>query len=107
MKNKNKSKREITIKSLNKGFAIALFALVFVFTFALIDNTVKAHMGIWGIALGCALAALGIAWLTTLLVFRNRQNAKDQNKQKIDAALDRLKEQAKEDQKKKIDESNS
>lgn len=106
MENKNKAKQPITIKKLNRAFGIAAFVLVFVFTFALIDETVKSHMAVWGIALGCSIAALGIAWLITILVFKNKQDKNDPNKQKIKQALDSIEKEQKEKQK-GLDESNS
>lgn len=106
MEDKNKQKPKLTVKKINKAFGLAIFVLVFIFTFLwTLEPTIHAHPGIlWSVAAG-VVGLTGIAWLVTALVVKSKIDKADENKQKIKQALSKLKKE--EEQKKYTDESNS
>ncbi|MBQ0045710.1 MAG: hypothetical protein KBS35_02370 [Mycoplasma sp.] len=107
MENKNKVKPKLTVKNINKTFGVIIFVLVFLFTF-LFTSELKQHWVILLSVFGGAIALAGIVWLVMALVVRHLTIKNDENKQKINKALKKLKEDAIEESKKLLeDESNS
>lgn len=107
MENKKKEKPKLTIANINKTFGAAIFVLVFIFTFLVTSNDLREHWVILLSVFGGVVAAGIIAWVTMILILRNRKKASDPNKIKIDEALRRQKEEQKQKDKKVIDESNN
>lgn len=100
MENKNKKKPKLTVKNINTTFGAIIFVLVFLFTFLVTSNELREKWVILIAVFGSLVGAAGIAWLTTYLVFKKKQEKADPNKQKINQALEELK---KEQEKKELE----
>lgn len=100
MINKNKILDKLTYSNVNKTFGAIMFVLVFIFTFLLTANDLKPYQTIVLIVFGAVMGLFALCWVGLILIVRHHKRSKDVNKQKIDKALDKLKEQAIEESKK-------
>lgn len=105
---KSKFKDKLTVKNINKTFGALIFVLVFVFTFLFTSSELKQHWPILLSVFGGVILLAGIVWLVLVLWIRQKTIKNDANKQKINQALKKPKEDAIEESKKRLeDESNS
>ncbi|XQP55058.1 MAG: hypothetical protein ACOQNV_02900 [Mycoplasmoidaceae bacterium] len=102
MINKNKILNKLTYSNVNKTFGAILFVLVFIFTFLLTtnDTALNSAKTIILIVFGSVMGLFALCWGGLILIVWHHKKSTDVNKQKIDKALDKLKEDAVEESKK-------
>lgn len=105
MKIKDKLLSKLTIKNVNQILGITIFVLVFLFTF-LFSFEFKQQWPILLAVFGPLVLLIAIIWIVLVVWIKKTTKSKDINQQKIDKALEKLEQEAREESK-KLDESES